>query len=475
MLNRLALATALISLAAGTAGAGPRGGEPAPGAQPLHGGYVVKPLEQRNTWAGSDISKIIYLDRCIGGCTITPGTEDARASTSGLVDGTTYLSEFQWGDTTWNEVVACLRDIYKPFDVEITETDPSPMFHHRAIIAGTNTEFGDMSILGVAPLYSNGSVCIAANNVISFTLANSHTNNAQYICETAAQEMAHAFGLDHEHDCHDPMTYLPGCSPKYYRDASFDCGRIDVEPCLCGGLKQNSHRKLMAIFGPGPGVDPPAVDIPLPADGATVENGFTTYATANDVRGNLRAELRINGYRWLSADADQAYAQDTTYRFALPGGVPDGYLDIDVRAYNDLSVAGDATITVLKGAPCTSAATCADGQSCNDGRCAWPPPTGELGDPCTRVQDCISDLCPANGGEAYCSQECIPGVADGCPEGFDCLQAGVGQGFCWPAGGGGGGCCSVEGSRGGHRTTWLELGLFAAVMLLVSTRRRRRG
>ena len=35
-------------------------------------------------------------------------------------------------------------------------------------------------------------------------------------------------------------------------------------------------------------------------------------------------------------------------------------------------------ITVTKGAACTSAASCLDGQQCENGRCFWEQPSGEI-------------------------------------------------------------------------------------------------
>jgi hypothetical protein len=450
---------ALLCLPA-TASAGKLNRAPSGGSR----GYVeATPEELGHQPKGAEISKILYLNRCVGGCTVTSGQNDARENSSTLVDGTTFFSEFAWGDETWNEVVACLEEIFLPYDVEITQEDPSPAFHHEALIAGSTAELGMPGVLGVGLISCGG----ALNNQISFTMANSHGDAARYICETAAQEMAHVFGLDHEFDCHDPLTYLPSCGDKYFRDASFSCGRNQVEPCFCGGGVQNSHRKLLGVFGPGPGAVPPTAEIQLPDDGATVQNEFSVYALGTDVRGNKRAELRVNGYKWQELDAPDLYELESQYRFTAPAQLPDGYQNLEVRIYNDLEVSTNASIQVLKGSPCTSADTCLDGQSCNDGACAWPAATGELGEACERNQDCISDLCPSNGGESLCSQSCTPGVTGSCPMDYECIAAG-GSGVCWPAGGGGG-CCSL----GGQRTGWVQLVLFAAVVLLVSTRRRR--
>src|SRR5262245_50931738 len=68
-------------------------------------GYVVAPPE---TQGGGEVSNVIYLNRCAGGCDISPGQDDSRVNTSGVIDETTHLSEFAWSDETWNAVVDCL-------------------------------------------------------------------------------------------------------------------------------------------------------------------------------------------------------------------------------------------------------------------------------------------------------------------------------------------------------------------------------
>ena len=62
--------------------------------------------------------------------------------------------------------------------------------------------------------------------------------------------------------------------------------------------------------------------------------------------------------------------------FLAPGNLPDGYQTITIRAFNDLGVMGETEARVLLGEPCTSDGQCDDGQSCDDGGCMWPEPTG---------------------------------------------------------------------------------------------------
>ena len=97
---------------------------------------------------------------------------------------------------------------------------------------------------------------------------------------------------------------------------------------------------------------------------------------------------------------------ETTYPLALPDGVPDGIIDIVVKAFDDIDVETDSpVITVTKGAPCTTADTCAKGQLCEAGKCFWAPPTGQLGDACTFQQFCESELCLDTTDGMYCSQD----------------------------------------------------------------------
>ncbi len=438
--------------------------------------YVVIPPDQLPAEAGTEISKIIFLNRCRGGCTISPGGNDARTQKSNIVTKTVTLSEFAYDDATWNAVVNCVKELYAPFDVEITDVNPgSEVFHHEDIVAGTAAEAGlPSNVGGIAPLAGD---CRAINNVISFDFANQTGGNVEEMCWTAAQETAHAFGLDHEFHCSDPMTYIPGCTRKYFRDDSLDCGTSGAVACICGGSKQNSHRKLMTVFGPGPGAAPPTVEVQLPHDGDTIDISKAIYPSATDPRGIRKIDLIINGYKWdtrentiSSAEPQSTYPTTFAPSFKLPANLPDGYLDLELKAYNDLGVSSSATLTVLLGEPCTSPDTCLDGQQCNDGRCAWPPPTGELGDPCERDQDCLSDLCPDNAGDKRCSTTCTPNVADACDVGFDCLATGTpGVGVCWPLNNEGGGCCSTSGDQ---RAPWLELGLFLGMIGFIVRRRR---
>ena len=45
-----------------------------------------EPLKQGVDYQSADVSRIIYLDRCVGGCIIDPGPDDARTNTSSILN-----------------------------------------------------------------------------------------------------------------------------------------------------------------------------------------------------------------------------------------------------------------------------------------------------------------------------------------------------------------------------------------------------
>lgn len=409
------------------------------------------------------VSKLIFLNRCAGGCTIYPGWDDARDNHSSIASEVSQITEFRHGDEVWDQVVQCVQEIYAPYDVTITDVDPGEnVFHHEAIVAGGWEEVYHSPAGGVAP-----SICTPNNNVISFTFANEFPADAIRICEVIGQESAHSFGLEHAYDCSDPLTYLPRCGRQFFRDRVTPCGEFTEADCWCGGTAQNSHRWLRTVLGANPiPVPGPDLEVITPADGAAVEAGFSVAATALHMRGIDRVELHINGTEYARVDGHAFNIADNPYYLDTPADLADGILDLEVRAYNDIDSETIATLTVTKGAPCTAASDCNPGQECDQGRCFFPPPTGELGDPCQSGAECISGVCPRRGDEAYCSEPCFPtATGEACAEGWDCVPVGVNDGVCWPAEGEGG--CGCDSGRPGAGA----LLLLVAVACMVRRRR----
>jgi MYXO-CTERM domain-containing protein len=514
-------------------------------ADPPHRASVVAPLTAFT--AQGPESPYIYINRCIGGCTVLGGTtNDAKTQQSSIPKAGTYmlgeLANFMGqtgsngncyggshhmaacaddtpctGDTCntttntcngnpstqctsdgqcngycdladaiWAAVVQCMTEVYSPYAVTVTDQLPEGVTYTEAIVAGLPTDLGEANdVLGIAPIASD---CSAQNDVISFTFANRHpgagTSRALDICWTASQETAHAFGLDHEYQfvsafpvndssaCMDPMTYRTDCGgEKFFRNAEAKCGETATRPCRCTAT-QNSHQKVLGVFGAGQSLIPaPSVSVamtPEPRQG----QAWPVFASAGSKRGVLDVELWLNNYPWATAPGaifgDTGQVDPGMYSMLAPATVPDGIIDVQVKAFDDLGVEGDSEIvTVTKGAPCTDASTCLLGQTCDSGKCEWPAPVGQIGDDCPYPQYCTSGVC-SPGKTPYCTDSCEVGTANACPSGYDCSQLSGSNGYCSPSSGG---CCSAAGAP---RAVWLHAGLAMLVVGLITRRRRQR-
>ncbi len=209
-----------------------------------HGTYVwVDP--PTTVAAEDDVPRLLYLNRCADGCTFTPGADNAIENTSQIVQTTVNMQPFPYGDEVWDEVVACVRDQYAAFNINITDQDPGTTPHFESIVAGDANDVAP-GAGGIAPFS-----CGVLPNSINFTFAETLGGNAQNLCEVVAQESGHVLGLEHVLLCEDPMTYLSGCGPKKFKDISADCGESSPRPCECGNEQQNSVQHLLGVFGPG--------------------------------------------------------------------------------------------------------------------------------------------------------------------------------------------------------------------------------
>jgi hypothetical protein len=475
------------------------------------------------------ISPYLYLNRCIGGCPITGGTtNDARMNQSSIpAPGSYTVGEFAnvFGQTTttatkgtclapdgteampattctadgdcstfgagsicdtadyeWGQLVQCMTEVYSPYALTVTDTRPTDVSYTMAVIGGSHGDLGQAKgVLGIAPLAGD---CSAQDNVISFSFANDHPAQQRIynICWTASQESAHAFGLDHEFQfvdgtsaCDDPMTYRVDCGgEKFFRNKNAQCGEYASRTCRCGGT-QNSHTKLISVFGEGTSIiAAPTVAVTFPAPNKPVIANWNTIAEAGSKRGVGTVELWLNGYPWVTKPGAafdvSGQKNPSTYSLVAPNGVPDGGINVTVKAFDDLDLEGEASIEVQKGASCVDDSTCLTGQHCNtggamtyvaSGGCYWDPPAAQIGQSCTYPQFCVSAICEGAAGSEVCTQLCNPGT---CPSGFECDSASDGKSYCFAAAAG---CCSA-----GRGVPWGNLGGALFVLAIVLRRRR---
>jgi hypothetical protein len=270
------------------------------------------------------------------------------------------------------------------------------------------------------------------------------------------------------------MTYRIDCGgEKFFRNRRSQCGEDKVRSCRCGNA-QNSHEKLLSVFGEGtPITPPPHATIGFPAMGSMIGASSVVHILAGSQRGVAHVELYLNGSRWAVL-AGQAFgaagqADPGDYTFQLPPKVPDGLIDIKGIAYDDLGLAAETeTVTVVKGEACTSDSTCLKDQSCDAGHCTWPPPEGELGASCSYDQQCTSWTCLGAGDDKYCTTPCYTDEPSTCPTDYTCVGTGnLTDGYCLPDSTG---CCSVGGDSGRH--LWVHV--LMSVLVLTWLRRRKR-
>jgi hypothetical protein len=420
---------------------------------------------------GSISSRIIYLNNCKGetgtngapGCHLTRGTNNSRTNTSSIASGN--LAAYTGSDSTWAAIVQCVRETYAPFNITITTTDPGPNVQHfEAMAAGLPGNIGFSSATGGVSPFSCGII----NNSISFSFLNASPNNVNQACWIIAQESAHSFGLSHSMNSSDPMTYISNPPVKRFQNTSSCIGTAGCcqpsQECQCQvpGNMQNSYQSIMDIFGPSTPT-PPMITFETPMDGQMVSAGFVVRAQVTDDNGVESVELKIDGQS-ISTILTPPYA------FNAPANITPGPHTVTIHAVDSGGTAGDASVMVNVGEPCTDDDACASqgaGLVCVDGRCVPGESTpGGLGTACTAATDCLSGLCANKDGDNLCTENCDIN-ANACPDNYECLSNGAGGGLCWPQPDGCLGC-----STDGRPSPALPIfaGLFAAFVLL---RRRR--
>jgi len=344
----------------------------------------------------------------------------------------------------------------------VTDVDPGNTPHFENVVGGKPQDLGRSDLNnagGVAPF-----TCGEVPNGIVYTF-DVYGPDYEQLCWTSAQEVAHAFGLDHEFLQKDPMTYIQGGLPKRFRDIGAECGELDARSCGCPNRpKQNSYRTIVGLFGPGVPT-PPEVTFTSPSDGKEIQPGFRAVVKALDDVRVAKVELYADG---TLIGMSTTEVNDTgKFYITGPTDLSMGPHVLEARAYDVQDVMSTTQVNVTQGPPCTPSKGCSGNDACVDGVCLpGPKEPGGLGDKCQQDTECLSQHCTDGGEEfKYCTEACNPGNATSCPSQFECLESG-GAGVCWPNPDAG--CCDAGTSPQG------PLMLGAGVLALVLRRRRRK-
>lgn len=237
-------------------------------------------------------SRVVYLNR--DGAVLWPGDEnDAPNQTSTIVTQPTSIAGWEIDDDTWAETLACVREIYAPFDVTITDDDPGDAPHMEAIFGGHPSDVGlPDNVAGVSPFTSD---CGMIEDSIVFTFTEVMPDNARTMCEVMAQEIAHSYGLDHEMLASDPMTYLAYAGERTFQNVEAPCGENTNRPCGINGntcrKKQNSVALLTERLGARGGSPPNGESPPGEQRAPSIQGG----CSASGGRGTLLLGLAALG------------------------------------------------------------------------------------------------------------------------------------------------------------------------------------
>lgn len=395
------------------------------------------------------ISHKLYLNDCLpNGCTVSPGNDNSITNRSSIPQSTVTLNGYPHGTAHWNALVDCVRDTFKPFNVDIVTDDPGNSSHFEVMIGGTSQQLNpQLNAGGVAPFIDCSTTI---NNVISFVFAET-TANLNFLCGAVAQEAAHVWGLDHELNADDPMTYLELGSSKRFQNDDANCGEDTPRRCFCGGSTQNSFRFMTNAFGLSGTLMPTSMTLDTPKDGAWVKPNFAVRATFTSELSLLSGSLLVDGQ-------PKQEAMRGLLAFNVPG-LTAGEHTIAVTATDAADRSEMVSVKIKQLVACGAGNSCANGFNCIDQIC-YPGANeaGGVGAACSKNEDCLTSACALDGeGGGICTGTC----ASGCPEDFDCVDN-----ICWPKQGGG---CASGGAGSGTAA-----GMLAGLSGLVLVLRRRR-
>lgn len=190
---------------------------------------------------------ILYVNRCVGGCSLQGGTDDAVNRISSLLSGNATITEFPHGNAVFDATVSCVRSVLAQYDVNVVTTDPGTV-RREVILAGHASEAGMAGVWGNAP-WQQG---IPIDNAIGFAFATDIGASVDNLCWTAAQQFGTLYGLDHEFYCSDLMAYSVGCGVKTFTNFDAPCGTFTASAtCDIPGTPttQNSSARLATIPG----------------------------------------------------------------------------------------------------------------------------------------------------------------------------------------------------------------------------------
>ncbi len=309
---------------------------------------VLPPTEVGETTVAIAQSRVVYLNKA--GITLLPGENDARTNRSTIATTQTAIPAWNPTASTWAATVSCMRELFSPFDVTITESDPGNVPHIEAVFGGSPQLLGmEAGVAGVSPFTQN---CAVIENSIVFTFTNVIPQDARLACEIMAQEVAHSYGLDHVLLASDPMTYLDYAGNRTFKNQTASCGEDVARPCGIGGSTCRANQNSVALLTERLGAKtadtiPPSGAISSPAPNAQVPPGFNVYVSANDNLMVRSGKLYVDGVLVQTLNES-----GPLFTFVTTSTMPEGPHRIKTEISDGINVimTQEITVTVKNGA-----------------------------------------------------------------------------------------------------------------------------
>jgi len=286
---------------------------------------------------------------------LTSGT-NAGAMQSGCVGAEPIMyPAFSGNEAFALTVIQVFENAMAPYAVRIAyeEAPPSHLPYSMVMMGGSPQDIGlGAGILGVSCSSDCGDQWWR-DTTFAFT---EESSSSLTLGNTALQEAAHAFGLDHidgsEHIMYPfadsgAKIWADGCTP--YNDATGGISCTYVHDAFCGadaGM-QSDHAELLAFFGPNePDISPPTVTITEPADGMEYD-GPTGVTIAADVADDHE------GFGWrlvvIRDGGDPVIDDAIDFATSWNLDLPEGVYTIRVEAIDHDRNTGEDEITIYVG------------------------------------------------------------------------------------------------------------------------------
>lgn len=279
-------------------GLGQRRADPVPVPAELVGEVQPHALEQAVIFVSFDAMTLV-------------GGEDSHTNASMIYQG--EVAEFGGDGTQRAALMEAVRIDWAAYNVLVVDQRPASGDYTMNVTTPTNP-FGG-GVLGIAPLD-----CMdAMKNNVTFAFHGADDGfSAATQATTVGQEVAHSYGLEHVDEPADVMNPVnSGGDPSFMDEClalSGGGGMCAMQhEAQCGnGTTQNSHKELLALFGPAvPDTQPPTVTITAPVDQSMFQSGASFSITVEATDDSAIAQVQLfNKDAGLQTDLNSPYGWD---------------------------------------------------------------------------------------------------------------------------------------------------------------------